>query len=125
LLSDRPRRILSEQAKLAVGAACLCGESWERLGYSDPRYKPPSVVSAPDPAITEEARRRGYGGTETVFLKLSEAGHASDYWVAWPLDYGLNPQAIAALKGYVFKPSTLDGKPAATIIGIEVSFKFR
>jgi hypothetical protein len=92
-----------------LGQLVYVGESWERLGYSDPRYKPPSVVSAPDPAITEEARRRGYGGTETVFLKLSEAGHASDYWVAWPLDYGLNPQAIAALKGYVFKPATLDG----------------
>lgn len=114
-----------ERVRSSWGQLVYEGESWERLGYSDPRYKLPSVVSAPDPALTEEAQRRRYGGTETVFLKLSEAGEASDYWVAWPLDYGLNPQTIAALKGYVFKPATLDGKPTATIIGIEVSFKFR
>jgi hypothetical protein len=109
-LADRiPYDVSSRKGPKQLGQLVYEQESWERLEYGDPRYKPPSVVSAPDPAITEEARRRGYGGTETVFLKLSEAGHASDYWVAWPLDYGLNPQAIAALKGYVFKPATLDG----------------
>jgi hypothetical protein len=81
-----------------LGLLVYKGESWERLGYSGPRYKPPSVVSAPDPVLTEEARRRQYGGTETVYLKLSEAGKQSDFRVAWPLDYGLNLQTIAALK---------------------------
>jgi hypothetical protein len=125
-LADRiPYDVSSRKGPKQFGQLVYEGGSWERLGYGDPRYKSPSVVSARDPVLTEEARRRQYGGTETVYLNLSEAGKQSDYWVAWPLDYGLNPQTIAALKRYVFKPATLDGKPTATIIGIEVSFKYR
>jgi hypothetical protein len=120
-----PYDVSSRKGPKQLGQLVYQGESWERLEYGDPRYRPPSLISAKDPAFTDEARQKHYSGTETIFLKLSEAGEGSDYWMAWPLDYGLNPQAIAAVKNYVFKPATLDGKPTATIIGIEVTFRFR
>ena len=39
--------------------------------------------------------------------------------------YGLDAQAVTAMKKWRFKPGTKDGKPVAVEVMVEMSFKLR
>jgi Gram-negative bacterial TonB protein C-terminal len=47
--------------------------------------------------------------------------------ITFPLDdkYGLDEQAVTAMKKWVFKPGTKDGKPVAVRVDVEMSFRLR
>ena len=43
--------------------------------------------------------------------------------VARPAGYGFDEEAVAAVRGWRFRPSTCDGKPTDAQINVEVNFK--
>jgi len=85
----------------------------------------PVLVKSVNPQFTPAANQLKYSGTVTVHALIGKDGAVSHIQVAKPLGLGLDEQAVAAVSQYVFKPGTIDGKPAPMEMDINVNFVFR
>ena len=83
----------------------------------------PKPIYAPDPEYSEEARKAKFQGTCVLWLVVGPDGRARDIRVARTLGLGLDEKAIEAVKTWRFEPGTKDGKPVATIVNVEVTFR--
>ena len=83
----------------------------------------PKAVYAPDPELSEEARRAGFGGTVILSLIVGPDGMTHNVKVARSLGLGLDEKAIEAIQQWKFEPAMKDGKPVAVAISIEVTFR--
>lgn len=93
-----------------------------------PRSKTmPTVVREVKPDYTAEARRRGIQGTVELSVVVNDDGTVGQVKVTRSLDdqYGLDEQAVSAMKKWQFKPGTKDGKPVAVQVTVEMSFKLK
>ena len=88
-----------------------------------PCATPPLVIQAPDPVYAEEARLKKVQGTSVLWLIVGTDGHAHDIHVARTLGYGLDEEAINAVRKWRFKPSTLNGTPVPVQINVEIKFR--
>ena len=82
----------------------------------------PAIVSKVEPSYTEKARRAKHQGTVLLYVEVDPAGKATNIIVLRPLGLGLDENAIKAVRKWVFKPATKDGKPVSVAAQIEVSF---
>jgi TonB family protein len=86
--------------------------------------RPPRLVYAPIPEYSDEARRKNIQGIVVLSALVDEQGRPTDIRVERSLGYGLDEEAVEAVSQYQFKPATtLDGKPVAERIRIQVSFR--
>ena len=78
------------------------------------------------PAYTTEAREK-IQGTVWMLAVVRRTGDVGDVQISRSLDaeYGLDRQAIKALKQWKFKPGTKDGKPVAVEVTIEMTFTLK
>ena len=97
-------------AKAAPGTRCLV---------------PPRAVYQPDPEYSEEARKKKKEGAVMMGVIVGTDGLAHDISVSKSVGYGLDEEAIKTVKTWKFKPGTLEGKPVAIKIQIEVTFHLR
>ena len=108
---------------LAVGAAQA----------QDTVYKPgdgvslPQVVKQVKAEYTSEAMRQMIEGTVTLDVVVKADGAVGDVKVTQSLDavYGLDEQAIKAMKQWEFKPGTKDGKAVAVRVDVKMNFTLR
>jgi TonB family protein len=106
---------------LAVLSSALCVAQELPAGG----VTPPRVVKQVQATYTPEARAAGIQGTVTLDVLVLKDGHvADDVKVIRSLDtkYGLDEQAIAACRRWVFKPATKHGKPIELHVTIEQTF---
>ncbi len=83
----------------------------------------PQLLSSPQPAYSEEARKAKIEGLVILGLTVDEKGNPTRIYVINSLGYGLDEKAIEAVKGWKFDPAYgKDGKPVAKRIAVEVSF---
>jgi periplasmic protein TonB len=98
-------------------------------GYGGGAYKigggvsAPKAIYAPDPEYSEEARKAKFSGTCVLWLVVGPDGKARDIRVARTLGLGLDEKAIEAVKNWRFEPGMKDGKPVATQLNVEVTFR--
>ena len=88
----------------------------------------PILVREVKPEYTREAREAGIQGTVTMDVVVVVDGTVDDeVKVTRSLDrkYGLDEQAVKAVKQWTFKPGTKDGKPVAVRVSIEMSFTLK
>jgi TonB family protein len=87
----------------------------------------PKVVSEVKPRYTAEAIRARIEGTVTMSAVVRTDGAPSDIEVTTSLDtkYGLDDQAVAALKQWRFEPGRKDGKPVNVRVSIEMRFSLK
>jgi len=83
---------------------------------------PPKVIKSVDPVVSDDARENGISGVVVVHVFIDEKGHVTRAAVLRGVGHGLDEAAVAAVKKYVFKPATMDGKPVACDIAIDVHF---
>jgi TonB family protein len=88
-----------------------------------PCATPPRGKSTPDPKYSEEARKNGVQGTVVVRVTVGADGVPRDVIVVRGLGYGLNDEAVAAVKSWRFEPGTIDEKPVPVLINVEVNFR--
>ncbi len=87
-------------------------------------YGVPSCIYCPDPKYSEEARKVKYMGTVMVQAVINADGHATNIQIVHDPGMGLGEKAMEAVKTWQFKPALgPNGKPAATIVQIEVTFR--
>jgi periplasmic protein TonB len=87
----------------------------------------PVVLSEVKPDYTPEAKQRGIQGNVELSVVVKDDGTVGEVKVTQSLDdkYGLDDQAVIAMKKWRFRPGTRDGKPVAVQVTVEMSFKLR
>jgi periplasmic protein TonB len=83
----------------------------------------PSLIYAPDPEFSDEARRAKYQGICLVGLIVDSLGNPQSVHIVRPLGMGLDEKALEAVRQYKFKPAMFKGKAVAVEINIEVNFR--
>ena len=87
----------------------------------------PVLVKDVKPQYTQAAREARIQGNVLLDAVVLKDGTVGDVTVTKSLDkeYGLDDQAVKALKQWQFKPGTKDGKPADVRVSIEMSFTLK
>ena len=87
----------------------------------------PKVVSEVKPRYTPEALQAGIQGAVVMSTVVRTDGTPNDIEVTRSLDtrYGLDEQAVAALKQWRFEPGRKDGKPVNVRVSIEMRFSLK
>lgn len=83
----------------------------------------PRAIYDPDPEYSDEARHNKYQGSVVLFLIVDAQGQPRDIRLQRSLGMGLDEKAMLAVSKWRFQPATLDGKPVATQINVEVTFR--
>jgi TonB family protein len=87
----------------------------------------PRVMREQKPRYTKEAMQAKIGGTVVLELVVRADGTVGDVRVLRSLDqtYGLDEQAVRAVKEWRFAPGTRDGKPVPVIVEVEMTFTLK
>jgi TonB family protein len=86
--------------------------------------KPPVPINTPAAEFSEEARQRGIQGVCLISLIVDAQGLPRDPQVMRSIGYGLDANALEAVKAYRFRPATKDGQPVPVRMSVEVRFRF-
>jgi TonB family protein len=90
---------------------------------SEAGVKPPKLLHRTEAKYTEQAKAAKVAGTVVLSLEVSSSGKAENILVLRSLEGSLDQSAIDAVKEWVFRPATKDGKPVRVKATIEVGFK--
>jgi len=86
---------------------------------------PPTVVSRVEPQYSEEARKARYQGTVVLEAIVRRDGTVDILRVVRSLGFGLDENAIQALKQWHFRPGMKGGIAVDVALNIEVNFNLR
>ena len=89
----------------------------------EPCLNAPVPIKQPDPVYSLEARKKKIVGQVTLWLKVDTDGVPQHIRVVRSLGYGLDEEAIKAVKEWRFKPATYGGTPIATQVNVVVDFR--
>ncbi len=84
--------------------------------------KPLTLTSAPDPECSKEAPEAKINGTVVLAVVVGADGRLHDISVVAPVGYGLDEEAVKAVKKWRFKPGKSSGKPVCILIRVEAAF---
>src|SRR5579872_1842555 len=87
-----------------------------------PCATPPRAVSAPSPDVPQQSNKKGKYGVSLLSIIVEPDGSTSHIRVIKPVGHGLDEKAVDAVKTWKFKPATLNGKPVAVQIAVEIKF---
>jgi periplasmic protein TonB len=82
----------------------------------------PAVTHKVAPVYTPQALQAGIEGAVMLYAEIGVDGRAHRLRVIKGLGYGLDQQAIAAVRRWTFNPGMKNGLPATTPATIEVEF---
>jgi TonB family protein len=82
----------------------------------------PTLARSVGPQITPAANTLGYKATVIISLIVEKDGVPSHLQILRPAGLGLDEQAIAAVRQYIFNPATQKGRPVPVDLNIEVNF---
>ena len=87
----------------------------------------PKLVKDEKPNYTAAAMQAKIAGTVLLEVVVLADGKVGDVRVTQSLDreYGLDDQAIAAMKQWQFKPATKDGVAIPVVVKVEMTFSLR
>jgi TonB family protein len=96
-------------------------------------YKVGNGVSAPvairqvKADYTQEAQAQRIEGAVTLDVVVTADGAVSDVKVAKSLDsvFGLDREAVKAMKEWKFRPATKDGKAVAVQVAVQMTFTLK
>ena len=106
---------------LVVGAS---GAAPPAAAQEVARTTTPVLIREVKPDYTKAAREARIQGVVELSAVILVDGTVGDVTVTRSLDrnYGLDEEAVKALKQWRFKPGTEDGKPVAVTVTIEMTF---
>ena len=90
----------------------------------DDGVQPPTLREEVGLRYTGEAARRGIEGDVLLWVVVLPDGSVGDVIVRGSLDpqFGLDDEAVKAVKQWRFLPGTFQGEPVAVLVSIETSF---
>jgi TonB family protein len=85
----------------------------------------PTVMSRVEPQYSEEARKARYQGTVVLEAIVRKDGSIDILRIVRSLGFGLDENAIKALKQWRFRPGMKNGEAVDVALNIEVNFNLR
>ena len=87
----------------------------------------PTIVTEVKPDYTPEAKKARIQGLVEMSVVVKDDGSVGEVKVTKSLDqkYGLDDQAVIAMKKWKFRPGTKEGKPVAVLVNVEMTFKLQ
>ena len=87
----------------------------------------PAIVTEVKPDYTPEAKKAGIQGLVEMSVVVKDDGTVGEVKVTKSLDqkYGLDDQAVMAMKKWLFRPGTKEGKPVAVRVSVEMTFRLK
>ena len=82
----------------------------------------PVCLYCPDPDYTDPAREAKFNGTVLLDVIVSAEGRLIEAKVSHGAPFGLNEEAIKAIRSWQFRPATKDGMAVTVQVPIEVVF---
>jgi periplasmic protein TonB len=82
----------------------------------------PVVLFQVEPEFSEEARKAKLQGVVMLYAEVDTNGRLRNIRVTRGLGLGLEEKAIEAVKRWLFRPGTRDGKPVVAAAAIELNF---
>jgi len=82
----------------------------------------PKIVSRIEPRYTEAARNARIQGIVIVEAIIDPQGNVTDARILKPLGFGLDQQALAAIREWKFRPGTLNGQPISVYFNLTINF---
>ncbi|HVJ06036.1 MAG TPA: energy transducer TonB [Candidatus Saccharimonadales bacterium] len=86
---------------------------------------PPRLSEVASPDYTAEAKKKKIEGTVTLLIVVDKKGDVVDAKVVKGLGYGLDENAIIAVKEWKYKPAEKDDQPIAVKLEVTVDFYLR
>lgn len=86
---------------------------------------PPSVIYRVEPEYSEEARKARYQGAVVLEAIVRKDGTVDIIRIIRGLGFGLDQNAITALKQWRFRPGLRNGVPVDVSLSVEVNFNLR
>lgn len=86
-------------------------------------FMTPVVLQTVDPRYPESMRKAHKDGEVVVEGVVSKDGRFIDINSVSASDPGFVKSAVDAASGYIFQPATLDGKPVACLLRVEVTWR--
>jgi TonB family protein len=83
----------------------------------------PRAIFQPEAEFTDAARSAKFGGNCVVSLVVNAEGMPENVRVVRRLGYGLDENAVSAVKRYRFRPAMTKDGPVPAAISVSVSFK--
>jgi TonB family protein len=95
-----------------------------------PRRAPnePELLKEVRPEYTPEGRAAGIEGVVVLSAHVLTDGTIGEVQVVRSLDentYGLDQEAVKAMKQWVFKPPMKDGEPVSTVVHVGIVFSLK
>lgn len=118
---------------LSVAIALFAAGSATAVSSQSTVYKPGDGVTLPVPIeehraeYTAEALQQGVQGSVFMDVVVGATGDVTDVTVSKSLDaeYGLDEQAVKAMRRWKFKPGSKDGQPVAVQVEVEMRFTLK
>lgn len=111
---------LPQQPSTKSGKAPAQPES----GRAEGAISPPKLIYSPDPHYTVEARRAHVEGAVVLTLMVGTDGLPREIKLIRNLGYGLDEEAIKAVRTWRFEPAKKNGKPVPIRIdALEIDFR--
>jgi TonB family protein len=86
---------------------------------------PPRLSEVASPDYTAEAKKKKIEGTVTLAIVINKKGDVVDAKVVKGIGYGLDENAIIAVKEWKYKPAEKDGEPVAVKMEVTIDFYLR
>ena len=86
---------------------------------------PPVKIFGPEPGYTEEARQARVQGSVILQIVVDKQGGVGKVEVIKGLPLGLDTLARDTVKGWKFKPATLEGEPVAVFYTLILNFSLQ
>ena len=84
---------------------------------------PPKVLNSIDPSSNEYAQKYGIAGMELLRTVVDASGTPRQIAIARPIGFGLDEEAVDAVKKSHFQPATLNGQAVPVVIDMVVTFR--
>lgn len=83
---------------------------------------PPRLSEVASADYTPEAKKKKIAGSVSLMIVVDKKGDVTDAKVIKGLGYGLDENAIIAVKEWKYKPAEKDGEPIAVKMEVTVEF---
>jgi TonB family protein len=108
---------------LAVPACAHGPADQDNAEYVTTDIVPPRAIRRVEPNYSRWAVAAHLQGTVVLRMVVTESGRPDKITVLLPLGYGLDEEAVAAIKKWRFEPATKRGKPVSVWATVEVKFR--
>jgi TonB family protein len=114
-------------ALVMIGAVPLCSAQNKAQPTEQPiaitdDITPPRLREVASPEYTAEAKKRNIQGTVTLDIVVDKKGDVVAAKVTKGLGYGLDENAVIAVKEWKYKPAEKDGEPVTVKMEVTVDF---